>query len=151
MPTGEYYALMLFSIVGMMLMGSTRDLLVIFMALEIMSLGVYVLTAIKRASEEGAEAALQVLRARRVLERVLPVRHRAGLRGHRHDEDRRDRHAAWPRPAQQPDMVLLLVLSMILLHRRLRVQGVGGAVPHVDAGRLPGRADAGDRLHVHGA
>jgi hypothetical protein len=29
-PTGEYYALMLFSIAGMMLMGSTRDLLVIF-------------------------------------------------------------------------------------------------------------------------
>jgi NADH-quinone oxidoreductase subunit N len=59
LPTGEYYALMMFSLSGMMLMGSTRDLLVIFLALEIMSLGVYVLTAIKRTSAAGAEAAFK--------------------------------------------------------------------------------------------
>ena len=59
LPTGEYYALMLFSLSGMMLMGSTRDLLVIFIALEIMSLGVYVLTGIKRSSLQGAEAAFK--------------------------------------------------------------------------------------------
>src|SRR5206468_7286048 len=34
--------------------------------------------------------------------------------------------------------------------RRARVQGVGSAVPHVDAGRLRGRPDAGDRLHGRG-
>jgi len=55
----EYYALMLFSISGMMLMGSTKDLLVIFVALEIMSLGVYVMTGLKRSSEQGAEAAFK--------------------------------------------------------------------------------------------
>ena len=43
----------------MMLMGSTRDLLVIFIALEIMSLGVYVMTGIKRSSEAGAEGAFK--------------------------------------------------------------------------------------------
>ena len=59
LPTGEYYALMLFAIVGMMLMGAAKDLLVIFIALEIMSLGVYVLTGIKRSSEDGAEAAFK--------------------------------------------------------------------------------------------
>jgi NADH-quinone oxidoreductase subunit N len=59
LPTGEYYALMLFSLAGMMMMGSTRDLLVVFIALEIMSLGVYVLTGIKRTSEQGAEAAFK--------------------------------------------------------------------------------------------
>jgi NADH-quinone oxidoreductase subunit N len=59
LPLGEYYALMLFAMTGMMLMGSTNDLLVIFIALEIMSLGVYVLTAIKRSSEAGAEAAFK--------------------------------------------------------------------------------------------
>jgi NADH-quinone oxidoreductase subunit N len=58
-PVAEYYALMLFSIAGMMLMGSTRDLLVIFIALEILSLGVYVLTGIRRTSEAGAEAAFK--------------------------------------------------------------------------------------------
>src|SRR3954471_4860553 len=46
MPAGEYYAVMLFSIVGMMMMATANDLLVIFIALEILSLGVYVLTAI---------------------------------------------------------------------------------------------------------
>ena len=59
LPLGEYYALLLFSIVGMMLMGSTRDLLVIFLALEILSLAVYVMTGLKRASEQGAEAAFK--------------------------------------------------------------------------------------------
>jgi NADH-quinone oxidoreductase subunit N len=59
LPTGEYYALVMFSLSGMMLMGSTRDLLVIFLALEIMSLGVYVLTAVKRTSAAGAEAAFK--------------------------------------------------------------------------------------------
>ncbi len=59
LPEGEYYALMLFSIAGMMMMGSTRDLLVIFLALEIMSLGVYVMTGIKRTSEQGAEASFK--------------------------------------------------------------------------------------------
>jgi len=59
LPEGEYYALMLFSIAGMMLMGATRDLLVVFLALEIMSLGVYVMTGFKRTSEQGAEAAFK--------------------------------------------------------------------------------------------
>lgn len=59
LPTGEYYALTLFALAGMMLMGSTRDLLVIFIALEIMSLAVYVLTGIKRANEDSVEAAFK--------------------------------------------------------------------------------------------
>src|SRR5580765_4056915 len=59
LPSGEYHALLLFSVAGMMLMGATRDLLVIFVALEIMSLGVYVMTGLKRSSAEGAEAAFK--------------------------------------------------------------------------------------------
>jgi len=59
LPSGEYHALLLFSVVGMMLMGATRDLLVIFIALEIMSLGVYVMTGLKRSSADGAEAAFK--------------------------------------------------------------------------------------------
>ena len=56
---GEYYALTLFALGGMMLMATATDLLVIFIALEIMSLAVYVLTAIRRESREGAEAAFK--------------------------------------------------------------------------------------------
>ena len=58
-PPGEYYALTLFAISGMMLMAAAIDLLVIFLALEILSLAVYVLTGIRRASAAGAEAAFK--------------------------------------------------------------------------------------------
>ena len=55
-PSGDYYALMLFGLGGMMLMAMANDLLVIFIALEILSLAVYILTAIRRDSRLGAEA-----------------------------------------------------------------------------------------------
>jgi NADH-quinone oxidoreductase subunit N len=59
LPVGEYYTLMLFAIAGMMLMGAAKDLLIVFLALEIMSLGVYVMTGLRRQSEDGAEAAFK--------------------------------------------------------------------------------------------
>jgi NADH-quinone oxidoreductase subunit N len=58
-PAGEYYAILLFSIVGMMLMAQANDLLLIFLALETMSIGVYVLTGIRRDSAPGTEAAFK--------------------------------------------------------------------------------------------
>src|SRR5260221_8429263 len=59
LPGGEYYALMLFAIAGMMLMATASDLLVIFLALEVLSLAVYVLTGIRRDSPIATEAALK--------------------------------------------------------------------------------------------
>jgi NADH-quinone oxidoreductase subunit N len=59
LPGGEYYALMLFATAGMMLMATATDLLVIFLALEVLSLGVYVLTGIRRDSPLAVEAALK--------------------------------------------------------------------------------------------
>ena len=58
-PAGEYYALTLFALCGMMMMAAATDLLVIFVALEILSLSVYVLTGIRRSSIGGAEAAFK--------------------------------------------------------------------------------------------
>ncbi len=57
--TGEYYALALFATIGMMLMAAGTDLLVIFLALELMSLSLYVLAGSFRARLEGHEAALK--------------------------------------------------------------------------------------------
>jgi NADH-quinone oxidoreductase subunit N len=59
LPGGEYYALVLFALAGMMLMATATDLLVIFLALEVMSLAVYVLTGIRRDSPASTEAALK--------------------------------------------------------------------------------------------
>ena len=58
-PAGEYYALVLFAIVGMMMMATANDLLVVFVALEILSLAVYVLTGIRRDSLRSTEAAFK--------------------------------------------------------------------------------------------
>jgi NADH-quinone oxidoreductase subunit N len=59
LPRGEYYALMLFATAGMMLMAAASDLLVIFLALEVLSLAVYVLTGIRRDSAKSTEAAFK--------------------------------------------------------------------------------------------
>src|SRR5215831_13647882 len=59
LPRGEYYALMLFALGGMMLMATATDLIVIFLALEVLSIAVYVLTGIRRDSPVGTEAAFK--------------------------------------------------------------------------------------------
>ena len=59
LDAGEYYALTLFAVGGMILMATATDLLVIFIALEILSLAVYILTGIRRESKAGAEAAFK--------------------------------------------------------------------------------------------
>ncbi|MDA1184039.1 MAG: NADH-quinone oxidoreductase subunit N [Acidobacteria bacterium] len=59
LPAGEYYALVLFAVVGMIMMATANDLLVIFIALEILSLAVYVLTGIRRDDPRATEAAFK--------------------------------------------------------------------------------------------
>jgi NADH-quinone oxidoreductase subunit N len=56
---GEYYALLLFSAVGMMLMVSGADLIVLFMALEVMALCEYVLAGFLRGNRRSNEAAVK--------------------------------------------------------------------------------------------
>jgi NADH-quinone oxidoreductase subunit N len=55
----EYYILLLFSALGMMLMASSLDLIVIFIALELMSLAVYILVGFRRADRKSNEAAMK--------------------------------------------------------------------------------------------
>ncbi|MEW6322389.1 MAG: NADH-quinone oxidoreductase subunit N [Acidobacteriota bacterium] len=59
LPAGEFYALMLMSLVGMMLMAQATDLLLVFLALETMSIAVYVLTGIDRNRAQSTEAAFK--------------------------------------------------------------------------------------------
>ena len=56
---GEYYTLMLFSIAGMMLMAQASDLIVVFLALELLSIPLYVLAAFDRPRTESEEAGLK--------------------------------------------------------------------------------------------
>lgn len=52
---GEYYTLLLFSVTGMMLMAQAADLIIVFLALELLSVPLYVLSAVSRKldSEEA--------------------------------------------------------------------------------------------------
>jgi len=56
---GEYYTLMLFSISGMLLMAQAADLIVTFLALEMLSIPLYVLAAFARPRADSEEAGLK--------------------------------------------------------------------------------------------
>src|SRR6266498_944914 len=56
---GEYYTLLLFSVTGMMLMAQAADLIVVFLALELLSIPLYVLAAFARPQVESEEAGLK--------------------------------------------------------------------------------------------
>ncbi len=57
----EYYALLLFATVGMMIMASSAHLIMIFLGLEVMSIAVYVLAGLFREDARSNEAALKYL------------------------------------------------------------------------------------------
>ncbi len=56
---GEFYALMLFSIGGMMLMGHATNLLMVFVAVELLSIPLYILCGIARPRLESEESAMK--------------------------------------------------------------------------------------------
>jgi NADH-quinone oxidoreductase subunit N len=56
---GEYLALILFATVAMMFLVATQNLLLIFVALEFLSLSLYILTGFDKHSRQSAEAALK--------------------------------------------------------------------------------------------
>ena len=87
----------------------------------------------------------EVLPARRVLLGVLPVRRRDGLR-----RDGLDAPVGDLARARGPDRTAWRSRSPRWCCSRSgsAFKVVGGAVPHVDARRVPGRADGGDRVHV---
>ena len=56
---GEYYALILFSVVGMGLMSSAVELVLIFIALEISSISTYILAGFRRDEASSSESSLK--------------------------------------------------------------------------------------------
>src|SRR5437870_4224084 len=56
---GEYYGLILFGAVGMMLMSSAVELVLIFIALEISSISTYILAGFRRRSAISSEASVK--------------------------------------------------------------------------------------------
>lgn len=56
---GEFFTLVVFATVGAMALAAAGDLLTLFVALETMSLGVYAMIGLRRASKRSSEAALK--------------------------------------------------------------------------------------------
>ncbi len=56
---GEYYCLLLFAAVGMCFMGSAGNLLMVFLALETMSISIYVLAGFKTDDAKSIESAMK--------------------------------------------------------------------------------------------
>jgi NADH-quinone oxidoreductase subunit N len=56
---GEYYYLLLFTTLGVMVMGAAGDLVVVFVALELLSIPLYILSGFRWPQEESEESALK--------------------------------------------------------------------------------------------
>ncbi len=59
MMRGEYFCLLLFSISGMMLMASAADLIIVFLALELLSIPLYILAGFAVPRSDSEEAAMK--------------------------------------------------------------------------------------------
>jgi len=58
---GEFYALILFSVIGMMSMAAAMDIVLLFIGLELMAVSTYVLVGFLRSDRRSNEAALKYL------------------------------------------------------------------------------------------
>lgn len=58
-PSADYYVLALFSTLGMSVLVSAHSMLTIFLGLELMSLPLYAMTAIRRTDGDSSEAAMK--------------------------------------------------------------------------------------------
>jgi NADH-quinone oxidoreductase subunit N len=59
LPAGEYHSLLLFATVGMMLMASGNDLVILFIGLETLSIATYVLAGLRRTDLRSNESSLK--------------------------------------------------------------------------------------------
>lgn len=59
MPSGEFFSLLLFAVLGMMFMASSRDLITIYLGLELSSISSYVLAGLLREDPRSNEAAVK--------------------------------------------------------------------------------------------
>ena len=135
--------MLLCSTLGMVMMTSSRDLLAVFIALELLSIPAYMLAAWRkrdgRSNEAGVKYYLLGVFASAVLLYGMSLLY--GTAGSTKLVDIGVSHRV--RQADRPagDRHRLRDLGV-------RLQGVGGAVPHLGAGHVRGGADAGDRVLV---
>ena len=80
---GEFYALVVFAVLGADLMASAGELLTAYVAVELLSFCLYVLVALSRGGRSVGGGGRQVHPARRDIVRPHALRHRPALRNAR--------------------------------------------------------------------
>ncbi len=121
---GEYYFLLLTSFLGCVLMPSSRDLLMLFISLELVSAPGFLhrgLPQDRRAIERGRA---QVLPDRRALDRRDALRDEPDVRGHGGDEPVRDRGGARRRLEQGKETLALAAILFIAVGFGFKVSAV---------------------------
>ena len=144
---GEFSFLLVSAILGMVVIVSARDLITIFVALELLS---HPRLSARRVAQErlkSNEAMIKYYLLGRSGRRRDALRHEPDLRVHRVDEPGGHPPGHQRIGRQQADRVA----GHLLRPARFRLQGFGGAVPLLGARHLRGRADAGHRLLVRGS
>ena len=138
--------LLLLVAAGMMMMGAALDLMVVFLALEIFSLGLYILSGLNRNDPLSSEAAMKyfLLGAFASAFFVYGAALVYGATGALNSTRSRRSLATGQGEFESA------LSGDCAADGRLWLQGEPGALPHVDARRLPGCADAGDGLHERG-
>ena len=143
---GEYYLLVLGSVLGMVVMASSRDLISMFVALEMLSIPAYMLAAWRKRDVKGNEAGLKYylmgVFASAIMLYGMSLLY--GLTGSTllSDIGAGRGRLAHHRPARHP--------GHRVRDHRLRLQGVGRAVPLLGARHLRGRTHPGHRVPRRG-
>ena len=137
--SGEYYALLAAAGGGMVFLGFADNLMTLFLGLEWFSIALYILCAIDGDRERSLEAGLKYLVVGSFGSAILlfgsALVYGATGQDRLRADRRRDRGA-------EPERRRAARRRARDAARRLRLQDLGGAVPHVDARRVRGRADA---------
>ena len=142
---GEFYGLVLFSILGMNIMAQARELLTAYIALELLSFSLYVLAAYARNSAKSNEGGLKYIIIGAFSSAVLlyGVSMIYGVLGVTKFE------AIAAGLAAADAVSPALWVGVALAAGGLGLQGGGGAVPYVGAGRVRRGAVSHHRLPVH--
>ncbi len=112
---GEYYALILFSLVGQCILATSADLIMVFIGLEISSIATYILAGYLRDDRRNNESALKYFLLGSFATAFLLIRYRLDLRLRRIDKPRRNPSCSGPFSARFRDSWLSRPRSYLLV------------------------------------
>ena len=144
---GEFYAMIVFAVLGATLMAETGELLTAFISIELLSFSLYVLVGLSRGDGRSAEASTKYILLGAISSGNHALRHQSAVRSARDDRVRANERGAFA--GLRPDAGL----GVRAVRRRLGFQAVDGPLPHVGPRRVRRSADArnsADCRHVEG-